>query len=79
MQAKDDEYSSSNYFGATWLQLLLFYYYSTTDGEKSTLYCIRGTSKLEGFHKHLRQIFARNALVESPSGSMPTCCVSPID
>ena len=33
-----------------------YYYYSTTDGEKSTLYCIRGTSKLEGFHKHLRQI-----------------------
>jgi hypothetical protein len=31
---------------------------SAADGEKSTLHCIQGTSKLEGFHKHSRQILA---------------------
>jgi hypothetical protein len=34
---------------------LNYYYYLSTDGEKCTLYCIQGTLKLEGFHKHLCQ------------------------
>ena len=29
---------------------------SAADGEKSALCCIQGTSKLEGFHEHSRQI-----------------------
>jgi len=34
------------------------YYYTTTNASgNQTLWCIRGTSQLEGFHKHLRHIF----------------------
>ena len=34
------------------------YYYTTTNSAgKQTLWCIRGTSQLEGFHKHLRHMF----------------------
>lgn len=34
------------------------YYYTTTNSSgQTTLWCIRGTSQLEGFHRHLRSIF----------------------
>jgi hypothetical protein len=35
------------------------YYYTTSPGlsGKTVLWCVRGTSQLEGFHKHLRHIF----------------------
>lgn len=34
-----------------------YYYFITTSTAKLILMCIRGTSKLEGFHMHLRRIF----------------------
>ena len=33
-----------------------YYYYITSESGAKTLMCIRGTSQLEGFHKHLRNI-----------------------
>lgn len=33
-----------------------YYYFITTKSGNKTLMCVRGTSKLEGFHKHLREI-----------------------
>jgi hypothetical protein len=35
-----------------------YYYYTTDSNGKLTLHCVRGTSKLEGFHKHLRTMLS---------------------
>jgi len=34
-----------------------YYYFTTSKSGKKQLMCVRGTSALEGFHKHLRRIF----------------------
>jgi hypothetical protein len=34
-----------------------YYYFTTSKTGKQQLMCVRGTSALEGFHKHLRRIF----------------------
>jgi hypothetical protein len=76
MQAKYDEYSRSNFFGATWLQkttttiilLMVKRAHSTASEEHQA----------GGLPQALTSNFARNALV-ALSGSMPTCCVSPIN
>jgi hypothetical protein len=35
-----------------------YYYYTTNPSGKQKLHCVRGTSKLEGFHKHLKDMFS---------------------
>lgn len=34
-----------------------YYYVTSTASGREIIWCVRGTSQLEGFHKHLRQIF----------------------